>query len=201
MSPSPFQNSPSSHTPAAPQPSHGTPPRPRLPPHYSPATMAHDAPFSEAQRSAQARGKPFADTHAPLTNTNTNANANTARTLSGTLRSSGAAARAGPAVAEAESYAQREARNEAAAILDSEEMLMWYAAARYESVSQTRRFFRNVVFGVGGDEVVWREEWEREGRRGDGGAVGGSGSPRGKGKGKAREGERERTPRKRGEPC
>ncbi|KAG9205291.1 hypothetical protein G6514_008870 [Epicoccum nigrum] len=176
--------------------------------------MAHDAPFSEAQRSAQARGKPFADTHAPLTNTNANANANTARTLSGTLRSSGAAARAGhagPAVAEAESYAQREARNEAAAILDSEEMLMWYAAARYESVSQTRRFFRNVVFGVGGDEVVWREEWEREGRRGDGGAVGGggggggsgsgSGSPRGKGKGKAREGERERTPRKRGEPC
>lgn len=65
---------------------------------------------------------------------------------------------------------------------------MWYSAARYESVSQTRRFFRDVVMGVGGGEVVWGEEWEREDKRGEVGV----GSPRGKGKGK------ERTPRKRG---
>lgn len=155
-------------------------PRPRLPPHHSPATTAHDAPFTAAQRSAQARGKPFANTP-----TNANTHTNSARSLSSSLR---AGTRGGGPVLEAESYAQREARNEAAAILDSEEMLMWYAAARYESVSQTRRFFRNVVMGVGGEEVVWREEWESGGR--------GEGSPR-VGKGKGRERERERTPRKR----
>ena len=145
--------------------------------------MAHDAPFTAAQRSAQARGKPFANT--PI---NANAHTNSARSLSSSLR---AGTRGGGPVLEAESYAQREARNEAAAILDSEEMLMWYAAARYESVSQTRRFFRNVIMGVGGEEVAWREEWERE--RESGGR--GEGSPMGKGKGKGRE--KERTPRKR----
>ena len=66
---------------------------------------------------------------------------------------------------------------------------MWYAAARYESVSQTRRFFRDVVMGFGRGEAEWRELWERENS--------GMGSPMGN-KGKGRERERERTPRKRG---
>lgn len=92
----------------------------------------------------------------------------------------------------AESYAERERRSEAAAILDSQELLLWYAAARHESVSQTRRWFRNVVLGVPQDERVCREEWEVKGREGvyGGGSVGAS--P--KGKGRAR---REGTPRKR----
>ncbi|KAF3048185.1 hypothetical protein E8E12_011112 [Didymella heteroderae] len=156
----------------APIPSHtagaNPPPRPR----QSSALFKPGQPQSNitpAQRSAQARGKPF--------------NEPSRLGLAGT--------KAKPT--DAESYAERERRNEAAAILDSQELLIWYAAARNESVSQTRRWFQNVVFGVAQDQRVCKEEWEVKGREGMYADV--AASP--KGKGKAREGRREGTPKKR----
>ncbi|KAF1358998.1 hypothetical protein EJ07DRAFT_121769, partial [Lizonia empirigonia] len=124
-----------SHAAPAPAPPHGTtPPRPRQPStqlHPGPAP-APPGPFTAAQRSAQARGKPF-DTPAP-----------------GRTRPNSP-----------ESFARRQQRDEAAAILDSQEMLLWFSAARNESVAQTRRFYRDVVLGVPRADSVWCEEWER----------------------------------------
>jgi len=61
----------------------------------------------------------------------------------------------------AESYEQRQERDKAACILDSSEMLMWFAAARNESIPQTRQYYQNIVLGLGnGRDVAWREEWE-----------------------------------------
>ncbi|KAF1929203.1 uncharacterized protein M421DRAFT_4372 [Didymella exigua CBS 183.55] len=135
-----------------------TPPRARPSSTLSttqPQTQAQHPSFTPAQRSAQARGAPFADRR------------------------------------EAESYAGRARRDAAAAVLESQELLIWYAAARNESVAQTRRAFQNVVFGVGPDVVVWREEWEVKGRED------GVGSPKGKGRVREADGRRG-TPRKRG---
>lgn len=154
-----------SHAAAAP-PSTSTPPRPRQ-------TSAHFPPqqpqtiITPAQRSAQARGKCYAEP--PRLG------------LAGNKTK----------LTDAESYASRERRNEAAAILDSQELLIWYAASRHESVSATRRWFRNVVLGVEQDERVCREEWEVRERVGEVGV----GSP--KGKGRVKDGRRDGTPKKR----
>ncbi|CAO2651266.1 Nn.00g095630.m01.CDS01 [Neocucurbitaria sp. VM-36] len=60
-----------------------------------------------------------------------------------------------------ESYEQRQRRDEAACILESTEMLIWYAAARNESIPQTRHYYQNIVLGVTDNEdAAWREEWE-----------------------------------------
>ena len=98
------------------------------------------------------------------------------------------------AQAQAESYAARQRRHEAASILDSTEMLLWYASARNESVAQTRRYFTHLVLGVEERGKEWGEEWEGEGegereRR----------ERRDRGKGKARERERERERERDGE--
>lgn len=67
-------------------------------------------------------------------------------------------------------------------------MLLWYSAARNESVTQTRQYYLNIVLGVPEAPKDWREEWEvKEVSLGDGGA---KGSPRGKGKGKEKEKEK-----------
>ncbi|KAI8934851.1 hypothetical protein NX059_008530 [Plenodomus lindquistii] len=88
--------------------------------------------FSTAQRSAQARHKEW--------------------------NSSGGSGRASRS---AESYEQRQERDRAATILDSEEMLLWFAAARNESVPQTRQYYLNIVLGLENNaKVEWREEWE-----------------------------------------
>lgn len=149
----------------APPSSTSTPPRPRQPSsHFPPQAQSRQPTITPAQRSAQARGKPYNEPTGPRTKINST-------------------------LTEAESYASRERRHEAAAILESQELLLWYAASRHESVSATRRWFRNVVLGVEQDERVCREEWEV------GGAGAGVGkSPMGKGKGREREG----TPRKKG---
>ena len=73
-------------------------------------------------------------------------------------------------------------------------MLMWYAAARYESVSQTRRYYTNIVLGVEQPERVWKDEWEVKPL--DVGSPKGK-SPKGKGKEREREREREGKPKKR----
>lgn len=152
-----------SHAAGAPT-SANTPPRPRpSSAHFS--AQQPQSNITPAQRSAQARGKPFSEPRSVA-----------AGIVGGRAKQS-----------DAESYAERERRNEAAAILDSQELLIWYAAARNESVSQTRRWFENVVFGVGQPQREWREEWEVKGREDVFAA-----SP--KGKGKAREGG---TPKKR----
>ncbi|KAJ4989292.1 hypothetical protein SVAN01_05197 [Stagonosporopsis vannaccii] len=125
--------------------------------------------FTAAQRSAQARGKPFS-------------NSNVSSSSSSSAQK------------EAESFAQREKRLEAATILDSTEMLIWYAAARNESVVQTRRYYTDIVLGMFGREKMWQEEWEVSPRvRGEAGRA----SPVGKGKGKGKERERGGTPRRR----
>jgi hypothetical protein len=64
-------------------------------------------------------------------------------------------------------------------------MLLWYSAARNESVTQTRRYYTNIVLGVPEAPRVWREKWEVE-------AEDASVSPKAKGKGKEKERERER---------
>ncbi|KAF2622649.1 hypothetical protein BU25DRAFT_208071 [Macroventuria anomochaeta] len=156
---------------AAPHASATTLPRPRQSSaQLQQGLQAQQGPFTAAQRSAQARGKPFI----------------TPATTSGSSRSRHN---------DPESYAQRERRNEAAAILDSQEMLIWYAASRNESVSQTRRYYLNVVLGVEESPRDWKEEWEVRPME-----TGGPGSPKGKppkGKGKEREKERERGAKKR----
>ncbi|KAJ4342851.1 hypothetical protein N0V95_006791, partial [Ascochyta clinopodiicola] len=105
-------NAVSSHaaaqTPAQAQIHASTPPRPRQSStHLQPQQAAQQTAFTPAQRSAQARGKPFSAASASTTIA-------TAPT-SNTLR---------PQSTEAESYALRQRRAEAAAILDSQEMLL-----------------------------------------------------------------------------
>lgn len=60
-----------------------------------------------------------------------------------------------------------------------------------QSITQTRMYFQNVVWGVEEGDVVWREEWDVDGER-ERGVV----SPRGKGSGKEREREREKGKRR-----
>ncbi|KAF2829852.1 hypothetical protein CC86DRAFT_367773 [Ophiobolus disseminans] len=124
-----------------------TPPRPPRP-FDTPSAPT----FSTAQRSAQARNKPYnlSDKKA--------------------------------AEIDARRYEERIKREQAARILESSEMLIWYSNARNESIPQTRQYFQNIVWGFEEDEsgVVWREEWDGEGV--------GVGSPRSaKGKEKERE--------------
>ncbi|EUC39024.1 hypothetical protein COCCADRAFT_69742, partial [Bipolaris zeicola 26-R-13] len=86
-------------------------------------------------------------------------------------------------------YEERQRRDEAAGILESEEMVMWIAGVRNESITQTRAYYRNVLLGLEScakESIVWRDEWEgsqqQQGR--DGEALG---SPGRSGKGKERE--------------
>ncbi|EMD69153.1 hypothetical protein COCSADRAFT_58197, partial [Bipolaris sorokiniana ND90Pr] len=87
-------------------------------------------------------------------------------------------------------YEERQRRDEAAGILESEEMIMWIAGVRNESITQTRAYYRNVLLGLetcAKDAIVWRDEWEgsqqqQQGRDGEG-----LGSPGRSGKGKERE--------------
>ena len=148
---------------AAAAPLSATPPRPRQSALARPEQQQTN--ITSAQRSAQARGK-VCNEPARLG-------------LAGNRTKE----------TEAESYAERERRNEAAAILDSQELLMWYAASRHESVAQTRAWFRNVVLGVRQHEKTYKEEWEV---RREGPGVDVSASPKGKGKQR-----REGTPKKR----
>jgi hypothetical protein len=77
-------------------------------------------------------------------------------------------------------------------------MLIWYAAARHESVAQTRRYYTNIVLGVEQPPKEWKEEWEVR-------PLESVGSPKGKSpKGKGKERERDKVPKKRfsaGGPC
>ncbi|KAJ4369173.1 hypothetical protein N0V83_006257 [Neocucurbitaria cava] len=71
-----------------------------------------------------------------------------------------------PGSKSAESYEQRQRRDEAACILESTEMLIWYAAARNEgnceqSIPATRHYYQNIVLGVlDNEDAAWREAWE-----------------------------------------
>lgn len=96
-----------------------------------------------------------------------------------------------------ETYEQRQRRSEAAHILDSSEMIMWYAAARNESIPQTRRHYQNIVLGLPQDPqepVAWREEWEvLDSERVDIGiGMGASPARSSSGKGKERERDKDR---------
>ncbi|CBX93100.1 predicted protein [Plenodomus lingam JN3] len=85
----------------------------------------------------------------------------------------------------AESYEQRQERDRAATILDSVEMLMWFAAARNESIPQTRHYYQNIVLGLKNEgHVEWREEWELPLQERGGGELA---SPTRSGQGKERE--------------
>ncbi|KAL6710806.1 hypothetical protein ACN47E_007863 [Coniothyrium glycines] len=126
-----------------------------------PADPPHH-PFTSTQRSAQARSKDWS----------TGPSSTAARDPK---RKHGALP---------ETYEQRQLRDEAAYILDSSELLIWYAAARHESIPQTRRHYQNVLLGLlNTDEVVWREEWEVETETQGPGV----GSPARSGKGKERD--------------
>ncbi|EMD96118.1 hypothetical protein COCHEDRAFT_1072991, partial [Bipolaris maydis C5] len=101
--------------------------------------------------------------------------------------SGGAGKSAGAQASRAWGYEERQRRDEAAGILDSEEMIMWIAGVRNESITQTRAYYRNVLLGLetcAKDAIVWRDEWEgsQQGRDGEG-----LGSPARNGKGKERE--------------
>ncbi|KAF2873097.1 hypothetical protein BDV95DRAFT_541873 [Massariosphaeria phaeospora] len=97
---------------------------------------------------------------------------------------------------DAEPYEARQRREHAATVLENAEMLMWYAGARNEGLSQTRQHFQNLVLGlqVPDRDVLWREEWEIPvQQRGEGAAA----SPARSGKGRDRDKERERKGKKR----
>lgn len=153
---------PSHAAPASATPHSSTPPRPRQTSGQLQQAQAQQGPFTAAQRSAQARGKPFDTWQAG---------------------SSGRGGRHN----EPESYAQRQKRSEAAAILDSQEMLLWYSAARHESVTQTRQYYLDIVLGVEQAPKDWKEEWEVQHDE----LAGPAPSPKGKSpKGKGREREK-----------
>ncbi|KAF2190640.1 hypothetical protein K469DRAFT_721540 [Zopfia rhizophila CBS 207.26] len=61
-----------------------------------------------------------------------------------------------------ETHESRQKRENAAQILESMETLIWYSNMRNESLSQTRRHFQYIVWGIEEEEgdVAWREEWE-----------------------------------------
>ncbi|KAF2654093.1 hypothetical protein K491DRAFT_492290 [Lophiostoma macrostomum CBS 122681] len=60
-----------------------------------------------------------------------------------------------------ESYESRQRRHNAANILDSVELLIWYSGARNESIAQTRTHYQNVLLGLSDEgERLWREEWD-----------------------------------------
>ncbi|KAI4625560.1 hypothetical protein J4E80_002692 [Alternaria sp. BMP 0032] len=114
--------------------------------------------------------------------------------------------------AQGRAWEERQKRDEAVSILESEEMLMWIAGVRNEvcaatdhaswrgdrllirgwiqSVPQTRAFYRNIVLGLEQPPADWNDEWEVQGT-GSGAAEGqstiGSGSPARSGKGKERD--------------
>ncbi|KAI4657894.1 uncharacterized protein J4E78_006283 [Alternaria triticimaculans] len=92
--------------------------------------------------------------------------------------------------AQGRAWEERQKRDEAVSILESEEMLMWVAGVRNESVPQTRAFYRNIVLGLEQPPADWNDEWEVQGT-GSGAAEGqgmaGSGSPARSGKGKERD--------------
>ncbi|KAI4933874.1 uncharacterized protein J4E92_003543 [Alternaria infectoria] len=92
--------------------------------------------------------------------------------------------------AQGRAWEERQKRDEAVSILESEEMLMWIAGVRNESVPQTRAFYRNIVLGLTQPPADWNDEWEVQGT-GSGAAEGqgmaGSGSPARSGKGKERD--------------
>ncbi|KAI4695406.1 uncharacterized protein J4E84_002032 [Alternaria hordeiaustralica] len=92
--------------------------------------------------------------------------------------------------AQGRAWEERQKRDEAVSILESEEMLMWIAGVRNESVPQTRAFYRNIVLGLSQPDADWKDEWEVQGT-GSGAAEGqvmaGSGSPARSGKGKERD--------------
>ncbi|RYN86224.1 hypothetical protein AA0120_g8275 [Alternaria tenuissima] len=98
----------------------------------------------------------------------------------------------GAAGPQGKDWEERQRRDEAISILESEEMLMWIAGVRNESIPQTRAHYRNVVLGLTKwekDAVAWRDEWEVEGS-GGGSAEGQSmagGSPARSAKGKERD--------------
>ncbi|KAI4702127.1 hypothetical protein J4E81_002489 [Alternaria sp. BMP 2799] len=87
-------------------------------------------------------------------------------------------------------WEERQKRDEAVSILESEEMLMWIAGVRNESVPQTRAFYRNIVLGLIQPPADWNDEWEVQGTRSgaaEGQGMAGSGSPARSGKGKERD--------------
>ncbi|KAF2262341.1 hypothetical protein CC78DRAFT_534837 [Lojkania enalia] len=61
-----------------------------------------------------------------------------------------------------ETYEARQKRKHAVEVLDSIELLIWYSAARHESIPATRQHFQNIVYGIEerDEDVAWREEWE-----------------------------------------
>ena len=79
-------------------------------------------PFDETRRGLQARGK----------NYNIGSGTSSVRTGFGTSAGSGAGA---SAVGNAKKYEERQRRDEAVAVLESEEMIMWIAASRNEVFS------------------------------------------------------------------
>ncbi|KAH6618522.1 hypothetical protein C7974DRAFT_426806 [Boeremia exigua] len=179
-----------------------TPPRPRPQPAATASTSASasasasaTASFTPAQRSAQARGKPFQNTphnspssatapttHLPLPHAQQAQQQAAQHAQRTALLHTHARSTAEKAATD---FQTRQNRHEAAAILDSTEMLIWYAAARGESVAQTRRWCEGVVLGCDGGgwgrERVWGEEWDvdLDRRRG-------KGKGRGKGRGATR---------------
>ncbi|ORY18681.1 hypothetical protein BCR34DRAFT_660046 [Clohesyomyces aquaticus] len=119
--------------------------------------------FTPTQRSQQARNKPV---NPPPSDTT---NVNASRRTSGWRDTEDTNTLDGPGVAD--SYEQRQARSQAAEILDSVELLLWYSSARNESIPQTRRHFQNIFLGLSEsistspeqdspDSVAWKEEYE-----------------------------------------
>ncbi|KAF2141189.1 uncharacterized protein K452DRAFT_358993 [Aplosporella prunicola CBS 121167] len=64
------------------------------------------------------------------------------------------------ALARDETFEERERRYKAARILESNEMLIWHAAARNESIPQTRLHFEKIVAGFDSDSS--EPEWEND---------------------------------------
>ncbi|KAI2484145.1 hypothetical protein Ptr902_03085 [Pyrenophora tritici-repentis] len=166
--------------PAVTSASASTPPRSthRVSTCYDTGGGSSSRPFDETRRGLQARGK----------------NYNIGSGMSGAAIKGGMGI--GGIVGSAKQYEERQRRDEAVAVLESEEMVMWIAASRNESIPQTRAHYRNIVFGLTQWEdanIAWHDEWDAPSglREGSGGAgaegQGASGSPARNAKGKERE--------------
>ncbi|KAL7773468.1 hypothetical protein CFE70_003432 [Pyrenophora teres f. teres 0-1] len=159
------------------------------------------APWTEAPTATSASASastPPRNTHRVSTRYDTNGargkNYNIGSGISGAATKGGLGT--GGVAGSAKQYEERQRRDEAVAVLESEEMIMWIAASRNESIPQTRAHYRNIVLGLTQWEdanIAWHDEWDAPSglQEGSGGAgaegQGASGSPARSAKGKERE--------------
>ncbi|KAH7359883.1 hypothetical protein BKA66DRAFT_471790 [Pyrenochaeta sp. MPI-SDFR-AT-0127] len=154
--PNPYLPDPPQQKETLAQPSNATMPPPPPPPHtQSPNALHANTFFNTVLNNPQA-----ASSNTPPRAARPSEQSGFSATQRG-LQARGKNYNGPAAVKSAESYEQRQRREEAACILESVEMLIWYAASRNESITQTRNHYQNILYGVANTEdVAWEDEWD-----------------------------------------